>query len=314
MTYEDTPNAISSQAEGCGQLQLDLPGGPTMNLCGPAPARASRSRSQAKAEVPTTHGICGPTSFASSVPPGPLSSWESRLRERLAAIGSTECALIWREAPMEQGPSISRLAPWTPRTSVKGSTGSPWPTPNTPSGGRKMTFEEAVTQKKRKDGSKAQLNLENAIIHLASPRVTPSARDWKDSAGMATERPDGRTRIDQLPRQMVATWPTVQARDGNKPHTIEYVEKHKANGHGMANLNDHMAFTAATEAGGQEPIGSYATIKKRGAPNPAFPFWLMGFPDEWVSGALRAMQFRRSSRRKSSAPIETPSPTQHEKG
>lgn len=258
MTYEDMPNATFSQAEGSGQLQLDLPGGLTTSRSGPAPARASLSRSPAKAEVQTIHGICGPTSFASSVPPGPLSSWESRLRERLAAIGSTECALIWREAPMEQGPSISRLAPWTPRTSVKGSIGSPWPTPQ---------------HRERGGGSYAD-------PMKAAARLTSGHQV-------------------NLQDHMVATWPTVQARDGNKPHTIEYVEKHKANGHGMANLNDHMAFTAATEAGGPTQSGSSATTARRGAPNPAFPFWLMGFPDEWVSGALRAMQFRRSSRRKS---------------
>lgn len=33
-----------------------------------------------------------------------------------------------------------------------------------------------------------------------SPRVTPSARDWKDTPGMATTGPDGRNRLDQLPR------------------------------------------------------------------------------------------------------------------
>jgi hypothetical protein len=38
----------------------------------------------------------------------------------------------------------------------------------------------------------------------ASPKVTPSARDWKDSPGMATERADGRSRLDQLPRQVGA--------------------------------------------------------------------------------------------------------------
>lgn len=50
--------------------------------------------------------------------------------------------------------------------------------------------------------------------------VTPSARDWKDSAGMATTgiNPDGsiRNRLDQLPRQAaLAGWPTPQAMDSN---------------------------------------------------------------------------------------------------
>ena len=47
--------------------------------------------------------------------------------------------------------------------------------------------------------------------------VTASARDWKDTPGMATERPDGRSRIDQLPRQAVLCgWPTTRSADGEK--------------------------------------------------------------------------------------------------
>jgi hypothetical protein len=92
--------------------------------------------------------------------------------------------------------------------------------------------------------------------------VTPSARDWKDSAGMATTGPDGRNRIDQLPRQMVAS--------------------------------------AATDPGGLTENGSSATTAKRGAPNPAFPCWLMGWSDELQSGVLRGILSYRSSRRKSS--------------
>ena len=31
---------------------------------------------------------------------------------------------------------------------------------------------------------------------------TPTARDWKDSPGMKLERPDGTSRLDQLPRRL----------------------------------------------------------------------------------------------------------------
>lgn len=55
----------------------------------------------------------------------------------------------------------------------------------------------------------------------------------------------------------------------------------------------------ATARGGRTANGSSATTAKRGAPNPAFPCWLMGCPDEWLRGVLSAMQSRRSSRRKS---------------
>jgi hypothetical protein len=40
-----------------------------------------------------------------------------------------------------------------------------------------------------------------ALMKTAASWVTPSAWDWKDSPGMATERGDGRSRLDQLPRQ-----------------------------------------------------------------------------------------------------------------
>lgn len=111
---------------------------------------------------------------------------------------------------------------------------------------------------------------------------------------MATTAGD-RNRIDQLPRQMVqepqATWPAVTASNGgsnmNSPATAQ-------RGHGK-NIVGVMVETALN---GPTPNGSFATTEKRGAPNPVFAFWLMGFPDEWISGALAAMQSYRKPRRK----------------
>ena len=43
--------------------------------------------------------------------------------------------------------------------------------------------------------------------------VTASSRDWKDTPGMATEGQNGRSRLDQLPRQAtLAGWPTPHSR------------------------------------------------------------------------------------------------------
>ena len=51
--------------------------------------------------------------------------------------------------------------------------------------------------------------------------VTASSRDWKDTAGMATEGKDGRSRLDQLPRQAnLAGWPTSKTADA-KGNTYE---------------------------------------------------------------------------------------------
>ncbi len=46
--------------------------------------------------------------------------------------------------------------------------------------------------------------------------VTPAARDWKDTPGMAAQR-DGKDRVDQLPRQAyLAGWPTCTATDASR--------------------------------------------------------------------------------------------------
>ena len=113
-----TPSAISSPASVDGPTQPDLLGGLTAANCGPAPARVSRSRSRARSEAPTTSGTYGPTCFASPVPDGPLSSWESRLRQRLARIGSTESLLTWKASATPAGRPLSRLVPSMLRTSV----------------------------------------------------------------------------------------------------------------------------------------------------------------------------------------------------
>ena len=150
--------------------------------------------------------------------------------------------------------------------------------------------------------------------------ITASARDWKDSPGMATEAGD-RNRVGQLPRQMAqnaAYHPTplsLSFKDSHQPGTNRTLEKMKAymrtptvadvqggrKARSGARSNEPLlnGLCFEMEPTGQTPTGSNATTAKRGAPNPAFPFWLMGFPDEWTSGALAAMQSFRKPRRKS---------------
>lgn len=120
-TSPDTASATSSPASEDGPSQLDLLDGPTIENCGPAPRRASRSRSRAKAKRRLTIGTCGPTFFDSPVPDCPLSSWENRLRRRLARTGSTECSLTWKASATPAGRQLSRLVPSGHRTGATGS-------------------------------------------------------------------------------------------------------------------------------------------------------------------------------------------------
>jgi hypothetical protein len=75
----------------------------------------------------------------------------------------------------------------------------------------------------------------------------------------------------------VKMWPTPQARDHFPAHNAEYVQKKKAEGHGMSNLND--------KVGGQL--------------NPTWVEWLMGFPLGWTVLNASETPSSRTSRKKS---------------
>jgi len=294
MTSEASHSAISSPEEGSGQSHSEWLDGETKDLFGPALAPASPSRRRAKEPEQMIQGICGRTFIGSSVPPASQDSdllhmWESRLRERLATIGSTESALIWRTKVSPRELLISRLAVSTLHTNGTGSTGSQWSTPRA-SDGEKGGPNQSFTA----GGQPLP-----AQMHQASPMVTPSARDWKDSPGMATSSGD-RNRIDQLPRQMAqepqAMWATTSVVDSTSRGY------QMSGGRKFLSLPGQMdeRLSGPMEPTGPTPNGSSATTEKRGAPNPAFAFWLMGFPAEWISGALAAMRSYRKQRRKSS--------------
>ena len=263
MTLDFFGESISSLAQASGTSPQNSPDG-GIDRCGRAARPASRSRSPAKAPERMIQGICGRTYFGSSASAGLGSLWANKLAERLARLGSTESALIWRESAMPVGPSIFRLAVSTRHTNGTGCTGSPWPTP-TVGDSRNMsdamwptpTVADIEGGRKTRSGSRGDEMLLNGLM---ANWITPSARDWKDSPGMSTTgtNPDGSTRerIDMLPRQMA-----------------------------------HF---------GETPTGSNAPTEKPGAPNPVFACWLMGWPEELTSGALRAIQSFRSSRRRPS--------------
>jgi hypothetical protein len=78
-----------------------------------------------------------------------------------------------------------------------------------------------LTWKTRATPAQQSISALRASAHRTSDSdsigwVTPSTRDWKDTPGMATERPDGRSRIDQLPRQAhLTSWLTPATSDTN---------------------------------------------------------------------------------------------------
>jgi len=118
-----TRNVTSSPGTRAGRSRSDKRDGKTTAPSGPAPAPVSHSHLLADIAEQPIQGTFGQTSVDSFAAAGPLSSWENRLRARLAMVGSTEFNLIWRRKVTPAGRSISRLAASTRRTSATGSSG-----------------------------------------------------------------------------------------------------------------------------------------------------------------------------------------------
>lgn len=127
---------------------------------------------------------------------------------------------------------------------------------------------------------------------------TPTTRDWKDGSACAN------VPLNALLGRVawLAGWPTPQARDYFPAHSPEYIAAKKAQGHGMANLNDFAMLVngpARLTASGQMLTGSDARMESGGQLNPRMSAWLMGLPIAWD---MCAPEMRGRSTRSSKAP------------
>lgn len=285
MTLPGIGNATSLPGWVAGPSPPVSPDGQKTGKSGQPLAHASRSRSQAKAPELLMRGTYGPTFSASPVPGGPLSSWENRLRQRLARIGSSECDLTWKASAMSDGVLLSRLVPSTPRT----------------------------------------VEIDSGLLLEAAYWPTCAARDWKSESATPefyakwSANPKGKT----LP-MMLALWSTPLASDGEKGgpnqsfgagwqplpaqafHAAMWPTATAVDGaRGLTTRPQDTGIPLPQRVGqvlGMAPAGSSATTAKRGVLNPAFPCWLMGYPLAHLSCGAMAMQLFPKSRRKSSAP------------
>ena len=277
-TLPDSGNVIFSPESESGPMLCVAQDGRMTVPSGQVHVLASLSARQAKEKGLLTSGTCGPRSSISSASAGLSQSLASRLRAVTALHGSTLYRLTWKERATPAGRWIPALRASVRRISDNGSTGWPTPTGNSYTGagsGKReggLNLQTAVelsgwpTPRARDFHTEGKGKYSPSLSRLAGTLAgwaTPSARDWKDTPGMATERPDGRNRIDPLPRQAATAYP------------------------------------CRWTASGEMLIGSCAGMGSGGLLNPALARWLMGLPTVWDDCAAMVTPLSRSRRKRS---------------
>ena len=266
MTCADTPNATSLPASESGHTPCETPDGATTGRSGPEAALANLSPRQAKETGLLTSGTCGPLGITSSASANLTSSLVSRLKQRSATDGSTLFKLTWKDVDTPSGRQVSLLRASVHRTSEQDCTSLPTPqVSGSLGGGSKTEAENRANGLTRPSGAQYGAKLRNECLLSSWPTTT--TRDWKDGANPDVNVPLnallGRVawlsgwptttvtdsargeKYDPFAKNMTLNmaaarsgWPTPQARDHFPSHSQEYVAQKKAEGHGMANLND----------------------------------------------------------------------------
>ena len=289
---EDTPRSTCSPGSPDGPLPLNSPDGLQTNRFGRplAHVRPSASREgrnsvlYAKAQCLSgildelaspyaltvdTHGKRMPGTsgrkFGDSLENRALQSFlGNRLLRQPDLTGSVECAVRWTFLDTLSGPPISRLRASVRPISAGGCSG--WPTARATDGLKRVrTLQGALSEANRRNP-----NIHLCMVAQLAGWATPINRDWKDGALTLANTPVNA----MLGRQVfLAGWTTLSATEPTHPQprpsraatgrTTEYLGRqvHSAIG------EDGCSYPAPTE--------------RRGALNPAFVRWLMGFPPVW---------------------------------
>ena len=206
---------------------------------------------------------------------------ENALRQKLDVNGSPEYELTWKRWDMPSGPPICALRASARRTSGNGFGLSPkgWTTPQAHDGSPRGRGQKA------RHGTKhgcADLNRDAQMAGWRTPSGSDGEGGTMDVLMAIREGYTPKLKLrDQAP---LAGWLTPRADESSSDRK----RSGKPNLQGLARM-----------ASGTMQSGSPAPTEKRGVLNPALSLWLMGYPDEWLSCGVRAMQSFQSSRRRS---------------
>ena len=245
-----------------------------------------------------TSGTFGPSYSTSSASADLSMSLANRLQQVTQTYGSTLYKLTWKEWDTPSGLCRLRQRASVRRTSENGPTGWPTPTASSVTGagtsGRQggMNIQTATMLSgwptpvaNTKDQPETKRGLENlaGLVKMAG-WVTPTSRDWKDSAGMTAQR-DGKERLDQLPRQAFMTgWPTPTTSNTRSPSVDAAMNMYRQDGSKtQQRLQDFAGITGPLRLTvfGEMRTGSFVEMENGVQLNPAHSRWLMGLPHVW---------------------------------
>lgn len=275
MNLFTTPSATSSLESADGQSHSPSQDIAILPESGPDHARVSHSLMPDDKKVKTMLAIYGQYGNVSSESADLQRSLESKLRQQLPMGGLTMFIKGWsRKATPSHRRYCQLQVSAHPINEIDYGL---WPTP--------CSDDQGLRKAKYSQGGSA--------LSLVAAQVlwtTPSSRDWKDTPGMTAERKDGKSRNDQLPRQVVGVLrptATATARVRSEETLKKCADFRKKN----ANQNTVPLYLEDTAilATGQPESGSPAPTGKRGSLNPEFVCWLMGFNTDVLSSMLSAM-------------------------
>lgn len=262
-------------------------------LYGPAVARASLSARQAQAQGLMTSGTFGRTGSGLSRSDALQLCLESRLQARTRTLGSTLYKMIWKPWVTPSGRCRSRLRASVRRTCETACIGWPTPTASLASKGVR-TAEGGLREAMRSKGP------DLAAVACLTAWPTPTCQDAEQAGGKGCiER--GRRRHSLHSATQLAGWGTPTARDHFPAHSPAYIASKKAQGHGMANLNDQVVLAGWTTPTSRDWRGDINKTRAKGQQLPSqasiagWPTPMAGTPAQNGNNASGNSDFTRKT-------------------
>lgn len=290
-TLEASRSATSSPASAGGAMPRASQDGRTIENSGPGVAPASHLAQPASGKastMPATFGRPSPISSASAIL---QSSLENRLRVRLT--GSDLCEVIWKPWAAPWGQSLSR-----PRARVRTIS-------ETDSGSLPIAIWSTL---RASDGEKGGPNMSfgaggQPLPAQAAQSTWPTPVHSEARQGFQDRSRGKKGTQESLTTIAVkTTWATPAARPagGTPEQFLQRKRNAVERGVSMGVALTELSLQVQPWTGPSEPT------EKRGALNPEFVCWLMGFPTEWLNCAPLGTRSTRARQRNSSAPTSTP--------